>query len=193
MVKNVKGGKGHKSMARKSIMTKERSTRLPENELELFAVVKKFYGNMCDIVTHTNLELKCHIPGKFKGKAKRNAYVAVGKILLIGLRHYETTHKNCDLLCVYDTTAYPVLHSLAEYNLSKLFAISSSISSVSSGTLSVCSALEDELIFNDDGEPTIDISKPSISVATASALCVIQEKPEDEEKHAEDEINIEDI
>ena len=183
MVKNVKGGKGHKSMARKSIMTKTTQIRLPEDPLEYFSVVKKFYGNMCDVMTHDNVELKCHIRGKFKGKSKRNAYIAVGKIILIGLRHYETTPINCDLLCVYETTAYSVLHSLTSYDLSKLFSISSSISTVASGSSSSDVISMDELIFDENAK---EIEKPSISI-------IPMKKKEIDEEDTEEEIDIDDI
>lgn len=189
MVKNVKGGKGHKSMARKSIMTKTTQIRLPEDELEYFAVVKKFYGNMCDVITHDNRELKCHIRGKFKGKSKRNAYIAVGKIILIGLRHYETTPINCDLLCVYETTAYSVLHSLTSYDLSKLFSISSSISSVMSGSSSTDVISTDELIFD---ENATEIEKPSIATIPMKKKEMEEEKILEEEI-LEEEIDIDDI
>jgi translation initiation factor IF-1 len=188
MVKNVKGGKGHKSMARKSIMTKTTQIRLPEDELEYFAVVKKFYGNMCDVITHDNRELKCHIRGKFKGKSKRNAYIAVGKIILIGLRHYESTPLNCDLLCVYDTTAYSVLHSLTNYDLSKLFSISSSISTVASGSSASDMVSSDELIF-DENAKGIEEPRPSLSIPLQKRI----EKEEEEENHLEEEIDIDDI
>jgi translation initiation factor IF-1 len=133
MVKNVKGGKGHKSIARKSLLLNDNIShiRLPENALELFAVVTKFYGNMCDVTTHNKLELKCHIRGKFKGKSKRNSHIATGKIILVGLRHYETQPKTCDLLYVFESISYPILNSLQGYDMASLFNISSSLSIVS--------------------------------------------------------------
>jgi translation initiation factor IF-1 len=151
MVKNIKGGKGHKSIARKSLLLSASDThvRLPENSLELFAVVTKFYGNMCDVTTHNNLELKCHIRGKFKGKSKRNAYIVVGKIILVGLRHYESTPKNCDLLHVFEANSYSTLTSLPSYNLNNIFNISSSISTVSF-SCSSSSTIINEIIFSED-------------------------------------------
>ena len=151
MVKNIKGGKGHKSIARKSLFLNESTThvRLPENSLELFAVVTKFYGNLCDVTTHDKLELKCHIRGKFKGKSKRNAYIVVGKIILVGLRHYETTPKNCDLLHVFEATSYSTLSSLPSYNLNNIFNISSSISTVSSSCSSTATIFN-EILFSEE-------------------------------------------
>ena len=159
MVKNLKGGKGHKSIARKSIQVPTNRIRIPENPLELFAVVTKFYGNLCDVTTHDNLELKCHIRGKFKGKSKRNAFIAVGKIILIGLRHYETTPKNCDLLHVYETTTYAVLHSMTSYNLNQIFSMSSSLSSLTGSSSTTAAQLDHDLLFGD--EPDIDDITPT--------------------------------
>ena len=166
MVKNIKGGKGHKSIARKSLFLSESTThvRLPENELELFAVVTKFYGNMCDVTTHDNLELKCHIRGKFKGKSKRNAYIVVGKIILVGLRHYESIPKNCDLLHVFEATSYSTLSSLPNYNLNSIFNISSSISTVSSSCSSTATIFN-EILFSEEISDTVDSSSLHNSIS----------------------------
>lgn len=158
MVKNVKGGKGHKSIARKSLFSNILSSqiRIPENDLELFAVVTKFYGNLCDVKTHNKLELKCHIRGKFKGKSKRNAYIAVGKIILVGLRHYETTPKSCDLLHVFETTSYSTINSLPNYDLSELLNISSSLSTIIGSTSSThISSVYNDIMFSEDDEEMI--------------------------------------
>lgn len=156
MVKNVKGGKGHKSIARKSLLSNDNIShvRLPENALELFAVVTKFYGNMCDVTTHNKLELKCHIRGKFKGKSKRNSYIANGKIILVGLRHYETQPKTCDLLYVFESISYPVLNSLQGYDMTSLFNISSSLSIVSG-----CSSSHEiykNITFSEEEQPCLE-------------------------------------
>ena len=47
-------------------------------------------------------ELNCHMGGKFRGRNKRQNIVEKGKWLLVGLREWEKTHKNCDLEYVYD-------------------------------------------------------------------------------------------
>jgi len=189
MVKNVKGGKGHKSIARKSLLPSESNfskVRLPENPLELFAVVTKFYGNMCDVTTQNNLELKCHIRGKFKGKSKRNAYIVVGKIILIGLRHFETTPKNCDLLHVFESTSYSSLISLPSYDLTNIFNISSSLSSVGSGSSTSAptnstTTIYNEIMFTEEEEESKKCSLAEMNNSNASV-------PEENEK-----INIDNI
>ena len=125
MVKNTKGGKGAKSMARKLVHNTNTSTalRLPEDDLELFAIVTKMYGNMCQIFTSDNRDLKCHIRGKFKGRSKRNSFISTGTIILIGYRHYEAPHfTSCDVLEVYDSHEVSSLLSLPAYNISYLLA-----------------------------------------------------------------------
>lgn len=176
MVKNLKGGKGYKSIARKSIMTQGNNIRLPEDiTMELFAIVTKFYGNLCDVTTNTGLELKCHIRGKFKGKSKRNAYIVVGKIILVGLRHYESTPKNCDLLHVYEPTAHSILNSLPTHNLSNLFNILSS-GGPGGGT---SGDTTDDLFFgggDDDNTPTpTDATVVSTTDATTDATTVFDD------------------
>jgi len=191
MVKNLKGGKGHKSMARKSVASGHSChVRIPENEpLELFAVVTKFYGNQCDVLTNTNLELKCHIRGKFRGKSKRNAYIVVGKIILVGLRDFETTPKNCDLLHVYEPTAYSTLNSLTAYNLSNILNISSSLSSLG-GTDRGGSSSMDDLFF---GEGDVDAPKTVTEKSTAPIMDKIPEENEETENVVIDDDFINDI
>lgn len=127
MVKNTKGGKGAKSMARKLIHnTHTPSTlRLPEDDLEVFAIVTKMYGNMCQVTTSDNRDLKCHIRGKFKGRSKRNSFISVGSIILVGFRHFEAPHYTvCDLLEVYEFNEISSLMSFPSYNISSLLSIS---------------------------------------------------------------------
>lgn len=119
MVKNTKGGKGSKSLARKNCYeppAHHQRIRLPEDELEKVALVTKFFGNMCHVVIPDYPEpLMCHIRGKFKGRFKKQSFISVGKLLLVGLRHFESSRENCDILDVYDTSVYNQLHQ--QHNL----------------------------------------------------------------------------
>lgn len=104
MVKNTKGGNKSKGFARKFLNHSSTSSlRLPQDPLESFALVTKMYGTMCEVMTHDLNLFKCHIRGKFRGRSKRNAIVAVGKWILIGFRDFEAPDfKNTDLLEIYD-------------------------------------------------------------------------------------------
>ena len=104
MVKNLHGGTGTKSLARKH-QTKAKSdhVRLPECIEEQFAYVDKMLGNgMCEVYTNDNIRLIGHIRNKFRGRQKRHNTIVKGSILLVGLRTWESTPKNCDILTIYD-------------------------------------------------------------------------------------------
>ena len=112
MVRNTKGGKGAKSMARKSTISSG-TYPVPTSDMEHFAVVYKMYGPSCDVILHDGSKLLCHIRNKFKGRHKSANLISLGSILLIGFRDWEsdTNRKNCDLLFVYDNAQ---ANSLAE-------------------------------------------------------------------------------
>jgi translation initiation factor IF-1 len=134
MVKNSNGGKGAKSMARKLVnnysSNSNTSLRLPECDLEQFAIVTKMYGNMCQVYTNDNRDLKCHIRGKFKGRSKRNSFISMGSIILVGFRHYETPNYTvCDLLEVYTAHEVTSITSLPSFNISSLLSNDASASS----------------------------------------------------------------
>lgn len=105
MVRNDKGGKGAKSLARKAYTNNAKSDFLQIStcEEEQYACVTNMYGNgMCEVYTNDNVKLICHIRSKFRGRQKRNNMVVKYSIVLVGLRDYENPPKNCDLLCIYD-------------------------------------------------------------------------------------------
>jgi translation initiation factor IF-1 len=105
MVKNMTGGKGSKSFARKLLST-SRSDFIRESTspLEQYALVTKMLGNgMCYVSTVEHGQLLCHIRNKFSGRSKRSNFISIGSYVLVGLRDWETTIKNTDLLEVYDT------------------------------------------------------------------------------------------
>jgi len=103
MVRNTKGGKGAKSMARKSFASVA-AYPIPTSDMEHFAVVSHMYGPSCDVILLDGSKLLCHIRNKFKGRHKSGNLISLGSILLIGYREWEsaTNRKNCDLLFVYD-------------------------------------------------------------------------------------------
>jgi initiation factor 1A len=109
MVKN-EGGNKAKGQARKHVIEgkQQKSLRVSEDELELYAQVTKNFGNgMVDVECVDNVTRLCHIRGKFRGRGKKDNFVNVGSWLLVGLRAYEsggnkTKKQNCDLLEVYN-------------------------------------------------------------------------------------------
>lgn len=182
MVKNIKGGKGSKGFARKLMnVPVKTSVRVPENPLELLAIVTKFYGNMCDVTTANDKSYKCMIRKKFTGRSMHSSMIATGNIIMIGLREYEApNYKTCDLLEVYDANDVRILSNMPSINILPLIAIQNagySSSGKSGGDFNV--------MFSNDAEmPEFATSR----VATALA------KPtEDEEDAIEEEINPDDI
>ena len=134
MVRNTKGGKGAKSMARKSFAPSASSFPVPTCDMEHLAVVSHMYGPSCDVLLLDGTKLLCHIRNKFKGRHKSGNLILVGSILLIGYRDWEsdTARKNCDLLFVYDNLQ---ASSLADrFPIPAIPSISSRSASISSPT-----------------------------------------------------------
>ena len=104
MVKNTKGGKGAKSMARKSTGSGGGGFPVPTSDMEHLAVVNLMFGPACEVLLIDGTKLFCHIRNKFKGRRKSSNLITVGSILLVGFREWEPDNasKNCDLLFVYD-------------------------------------------------------------------------------------------
>ena len=81
MVKNVKGGTGHKKQASKHTQapTFTVKLRIALEEGEVYAQVTKLLGNgMCHVSDSTGKLLLCHIRGKFRGRSKRDNLIATG-------------------------------------------------------------------------------------------------------------------
>jgi translation initiation factor IF-1 len=105
MVKNTNGGKGSKSLARKLTSSGSASSHfpIPSDELETFALVTKMHGPSCDVLLPDGSKLLCHIRNKFRGRSKRQNVIVMNNVILVGLREWESTRKNCDLMYVYDS------------------------------------------------------------------------------------------
>tara|TARA_Y200000002_G_C22685447_1_gene665794 strand:+ start:177 stop:704 length:528 start_codon:yes stop_codon:yes gene_type:complete len=105
MVKNTTGGGRTKGLARKHQRAQQTSShlRIPEEEGEEIGYIKKMLGNgMCEIYNNDNVRLIGHIRNKFRGRQKRHNTIQANDIVLIGLRLWESTKKNCDILTIYD-------------------------------------------------------------------------------------------
>jgi len=103
MVRNISGGTGTKALARKLTNNHSSAVPLPSNEFEKIAIVSKLHGAHCDVVLEDGSPLICHIRNKFRGRNKRGNTISVGTFVLIGLREWESSLKNSDLLFVYDS------------------------------------------------------------------------------------------
>tara|TARA_B100000282_G_scaffold281614_1_gene243711 strand:- start:451 stop:987 length:537 start_codon:yes stop_codon:yes gene_type:complete len=146
MVKNLHGGTGTKSLARKhQVKHKSDHIRLPECEDEQFAYVEKMLGNgMCEVYTNDNLRLIGHIRNKFRGRQKRHNTITKGMILLVGLRTWESTSKNCDVLTIYDDNDIKQIKNKPDISIDNIIKMQSS------NTFIVTSKKdEDDLEFTD--------------------------------------------
>jgi|TARA_B110000285_G_C14785383_1_gene450520 hypothetical protein len=106
MVKNTKGGKGSRSMARKSLgigMGEERRTRYSCDPLEVYGIVTRLYGHgRCEVTDVEGEAYLMQIRKKYSGRGRRGNEVKVGVWVLCGKRSWESIQKTVDLLCVYD-------------------------------------------------------------------------------------------
>ena len=111
MVKNTKGGSGHKGQARKYTTNASGAskTRFAEDEGEIYAQVTAVLGNgMCHVICADNKKSLCLIRGKFRGRGKNDNILSMNKWVLIGIREFESEKTGigkdldrCDLLEVY--------------------------------------------------------------------------------------------
>jgi len=164
MVKNVKGGKGSKGFARKLMHTPMKTTvRVPENSLEVFAIVSKFYGNMCDITTVDGKMFKCMIRNKFRGRSKFSSLIVVGNIILVGFREFEApNYKICDLLETYDSNDVRILSNMPGININPLISIQNAGHTSSSGS----SDLYVDFFGNDNTTTVESVAMPTSTVHT---------------------------
>jgi initiation factor 1A len=113
MVKNT-GGKRTKGLARKSQQsTFANKLRMSECEEEKYAIVRKLFGNSCDVFCDDAKGRLAMIAGKFSGRNKRNNLIVPGTIVLIGLRDWATVvegkTEKCDILEVYSAQEFDQL------------------------------------------------------------------------------------
>lgn len=127
MVKNTKGGKGAKGLARKTNNTNfsaSEKLRISTDELEQYACVTKMFGNgMCEITLNNNQKLVCHIRGAFRGRQKHRNFITTNSIVLVGLREWEETRKNCDLLYIYDDNQIEQLKNIPQIDIKNILSM----------------------------------------------------------------------
>jgi hypothetical protein len=110
MVKNSFGGNKAKGFARKNLAKRDAALRTADEEGEVYAqAVKVMGGNIASAIDLDGNPLRVHIRGKFRGRGKRDNFIAPGTWLLVGLHDWETGKstaksgeiRNCDVLEVY--------------------------------------------------------------------------------------------
>jgi initiation factor 1A len=198
MVKNVKGGSGHKSQARKNVVsTAEKHShrlRLVEEEGEMYAQVSKDFGNgMCEVICNDNVKRLCIIRGKYRGRGKRDNEIRVRSIIMVGLREWETHFENskklekCDLLEVYSDYDVERLKKSADITWS-IFDMDDNANQY---------ATDDIVHFSDNTEDEYkkliedDIIKTNTSLTTTKNNGNINE--DDDTNETEENINFDDI
>ena len=130
MVKNKKGGSGHKKMARINVAPKggyhNRKLRNPVEEGEIFARVTAIHGGgHAGILCADGKERTLVIRGKFRGRNKRDNTIRVNSIILAALRSVtmgevvaSRKKEKADLIYVYNENQMDELKEIPEvYNI----------------------------------------------------------------------------
>ena len=182
MVKNTKGGKGAKSMARKGQGPGENSfLRLPTCAGEQYACVTKMYGNgMCEIITDDNVRLIGHIRSKFRGRQKRHNIVSVFSVVMVGLHEWESIPKNCDILCIYDDIQIEQLKTIPNISIRHVLQLRQQHTISIGGNADP----DDELVFTADANEREDAMEEIVKQSGADASFRLE---------ATEEVNIDDI
>jgi translation initiation factor IF-1 len=114
MVKNKKGGSGHKKMARKNVAPKggyNRKLRLVKEEGEIYARITAISGGGHAVIMCADKKLRTLvIRGKFRGRNKRDNTIKLNSIVIAGLRSHTMGEvvsgtkkkEKADLLYVYN-------------------------------------------------------------------------------------------
>jgi initiation factor 1A len=190
MVKNTKGGSGHKSQARKYETSGKQSnfkTRFSEDEFEYYAQVVAMLGNgMCHVMCKDGKKRLCIIRGKFRGRGKRDNTLSNGKWVLVGGRDFEAEKtgegknlEKCDLLEVYSDLDKERLKGLGGFN--EFITRDNTFITVSGGSA------ENDFEFSDNAGENEYNSLMSELKPTQISLASIQDEGEEEE------INVDDI
>jgi initiation factor 1A len=190
MVKNVKGGSGHKSQARKFVtpanIKQVAKTHFATEDGELYAQVVKYLGNgMCHVLCHDEKTRLCYIRGKFRGRGKRDNMITNGKWVLVGIRDYESEKaagklENCDLLDVYSDQDKERLKVQVQGVNWRIF--------VSNDYANTFTKEDESILFSDEKEDEyVKIMEMDISGSNAKKINMLNVVDD------EDEVNIDDI
>lgn len=196
MVKNTKGGSGHKSQARKfagNTNTSNRATRFSQDQYEYYAQVVATLGNgMCHVMCLDTKKRLCHIRGKFRGRGKRDNTIRNGTWVLVGGRDYEAQRQsddkkleNCDLLEVYSDLDKDRLKRIGEFSefIARDLTFTNSVA-------------DSDIVFTTENEEeyaNLVQTLPSGKIGLSTSDDEGEEKNEEKEKENDDKVNFEDI
>ena len=153
MVKNKKGGKGSKRIARKHVMDiTQRVIRYVKEEGEMYAVVSKHFGGQCEVVTSDGETRLCIVRGKFKGRQRRDNNIGLGTWVMVGVRDWEVRgdgKTKCDLIYVYSDLDKEELKQNTGINFKEMDKINTEISGVE---------IDDNVVFKENtSEQYLDV------------------------------------
>ena len=114
----------------------------------------------CYVRTVDDKELHCIIRKKFKGRSKRHNIIGAGKILLVGLREWESpdNYKNCDVIEIYIDEDYIQLKNIASTKVNRLDKYVTSIQGDRD--------ISDNLVFTDEVEDEYTVKKTTYPIRT---------------------------
>ena len=199
MVKNTKGGSGHKKFARKHSGGGVRinNLRVSQDISEVYAIVTKMLGNGMFLCHCIDVKIRLgHIRGKFSYRSgKRDNMVQVGKWVLVGLREWDTSdsscvskqsekNQQCDLLEVYNDSDKQRLKETVNQNWAILE--SNDVTKITSGMTSEI----ESIVFATDQDYEREILIKEIKLSTANKITLNVENNDDVK---EEEINFDDI
>ena len=129
MVRNITGGSHAKSQARKNVVPRgggSGTLRVAQEEGEIFVQVERMLGGSnCHVICTDGVVRLCVIRGKFRGRGRRDNVLAVGSLVMVGMRDYESSKgkdkmENCDLLEVYRDVDKVRIRSMVKIDWSNL-------------------------------------------------------------------------
>jgi len=189
MVKNT-GGKHTKAVARKNMAPRSSSIVLADCEEKKYAIVVKLMGgSICSILTQDKLCLMGHIRGKFSGRNKSKNLIGANTLVLIGLRTWESTPKNCDILEVYSHDDVKVLSQIPSINIDHLIRMANGI--ITGGGAAAGPSITDT--DDDIAVDFIDDAPPALTAAASASTIMVSGDTEVFELENTMEINIDDI
>jgi hypothetical protein len=161
--KNTTGGNKSKGLARKDGVKKTEHLRVSQNQWEVYAQVIKNLGSMFLVMDVSGREMLCVLPGKFRGRGKRDNKLTVHAWLLVGLRDYEKDvlgkKPTCDLLELYsDEEKRKLRQQVVHINWTRFVVndakpigtTGATSSTATDADLQLLGAAADELIFEDE-------------------------------------------
>lgn len=157
MVKNSKGGKNSKRIARKHVIDlTQRIVRYVKEEGEMYAVVSKHFGGQCEVVTSDGETRLCIVRGKFKGRQRRDNNIGLGTWVMVGIRDWEVRgdgKTKCDLLYVYSDLDKDDIRQNSGINLRELDKVNTDINGV---------VVDDDVVFKEDNSENYIVDQPDI-------------------------------